>query len=213
MTAGIILYMHPANERWCCIVTSSLIAWAHTQNNPWDRSWQHWIFVKRLFWALINPCMLMLFLVNPTTYLHLLSFLNIWQRNLKSSLTEDKAHFLLHSQYHGCWWPGSWDTKKSQVLKSMLVNKDFQTWLLIGWQHSCQPIRTHVRKSLLMYIYFNMYVFLVIQAPGDARSQGISRHGIDLVFPSIFWFQHQRGQLIDGPNQRCLYWFYGMSTH
>ena len=31
----------------------------------------------------------------------------------------------------------------------MLVNKDFQTWHLIGWQHSHQPIRSHVRKSLL----------------------------------------------------------------
>ena len=35
------------------------------------------------------------------------------------------------------------------ILKSTLVNKDFQTWLLIGWQHSHQPIRSYVRKSLL----------------------------------------------------------------
>ena len=25
--------------------------------------------------------------------------------------------------------------------------RKFQTWHLIGWQHSCQPIKTHVRKS------------------------------------------------------------------
>ena len=31
---GIILYMCPANERWCYIVTSSLIGWAHAQNDP-----------------------------------------------------------------------------------------------------------------------------------------------------------------------------------
>ena len=30
---GIILYMHLANERWRHIVTSSLIGWAHTQND------------------------------------------------------------------------------------------------------------------------------------------------------------------------------------
>ena len=31
----------------------------------------------------------------------------------------------------------------------MLVKKkDFQQCHLIGWQHSCQPIRSHVRKSL-----------------------------------------------------------------
>ena len=31
---GIILGMGWANERWCYIVTSSLIGWAHTQNDP-----------------------------------------------------------------------------------------------------------------------------------------------------------------------------------
>ena len=33
-TAGIILCMLPANERWCCSVTPSLIGWTHTQNDP-----------------------------------------------------------------------------------------------------------------------------------------------------------------------------------
>ena len=30
----IIFFMHPANERWHYIATSSLIGWMHTQNNP-----------------------------------------------------------------------------------------------------------------------------------------------------------------------------------
>ena len=30
----IILWMHPANEWWRYIVTSSLIGWAHSQNDP-----------------------------------------------------------------------------------------------------------------------------------------------------------------------------------
>ena len=38
---GIILCMHPANENWCYIVTSSLIGWAHTQNDPWSQSSRH----------------------------------------------------------------------------------------------------------------------------------------------------------------------------
>ena len=41
-------------------------------------------------------------------------------------------------------------------LESMLVYKDFQTWYLIGWQHSRQPIRIHVRKSFLISVEFNM---------------------------------------------------------
>ena len=36
--AGIILYMRPANERRRYSVTSSLIGWAHTQNDPTTRS-------------------------------------------------------------------------------------------------------------------------------------------------------------------------------
>ena len=35
-------------------------------------------------------------------------------------------------------------------------NKDFQTWHLIGWQHNRQPIRSHVRKSLLTNVEFNI---------------------------------------------------------
>ena len=34
VSAGIILCMCPANERWRYIVTSYLISWAHTQNDP-----------------------------------------------------------------------------------------------------------------------------------------------------------------------------------
>ena len=43
------------------------------------------------------------------------------------------------------------------MLKSMLVNKDFQTWHLTGWQHSHRPIRCHVRKYFLINMYFNRY--------------------------------------------------------
>ena len=42
------------------------------------------------------------------------------------------------------------------MLKSMLFDKDFQTWHLIGWQHSRQPIRSHVRKSLLTDMEFHV---------------------------------------------------------
>ena len=33
--AGIVLCIHPANERRRYIVTSSIIGWVHTQNSPW----------------------------------------------------------------------------------------------------------------------------------------------------------------------------------
>ena len=34
LISGIVLYMPPANERRCYIVTSSLIGWVHIQNKP-----------------------------------------------------------------------------------------------------------------------------------------------------------------------------------
>ena len=40
--------------------------------------------------------------------------------------------------------------KEISMLKSMSVKKDFQTWHLIGWQHS------HIRKSLLTNMEYNM---------------------------------------------------------
>ena len=33
---GIILLIHPANERWHYSITPSLIGWAHTENDPWN---------------------------------------------------------------------------------------------------------------------------------------------------------------------------------
>ena len=40
---GFILYMRPANERWHYNVTSSLIGWAHTQNDPWRQQPIQWV--------------------------------------------------------------------------------------------------------------------------------------------------------------------------
>ena len=40
--------------------------------------------------------------------------------------------------------------------RGALVNNNFQIWLLFGWQHSCQPIRSHVRKAALTNINFSM---------------------------------------------------------
>ena len=49
-------------------------------------------------------------------------------------------------------------TKQKSMLNSMLVNKDFLTWLLIGWRLCCQPIRCQVWKSLFTNMDFNMEI-------------------------------------------------------
>ena len=40
---GFILWMHPANERWCYIVTPSLIGWVHSQNDPCIQCAGEWL--------------------------------------------------------------------------------------------------------------------------------------------------------------------------
>ena len=60
-----------------------------------------------------------------------------------------------HLQWQN-WWLGV--TKQKSMLNSMLVNKDFLTWLLIGWRLCCQPIRCQVWKSLFTNMDFNMEI-------------------------------------------------------
>ena len=43
-SSGIILYMHPANERWRYSVTPSLIGWVHKQNDLWVLLWHGTFF-------------------------------------------------------------------------------------------------------------------------------------------------------------------------
>ena len=45
ITAGSILHMHPVNGRWHYHVMSSLIGWAHTQNDPCRRMIIMYIYI------------------------------------------------------------------------------------------------------------------------------------------------------------------------
>ena len=59
-TAGIILWMRPANERWRYTVTPSLIGWAHTQYDPCPTNERWWFTVTTslIGWAhtQTDPC-------------------------------------------------------------------------------------------------------------------------------------------------------------
>ena len=84
-------------------------------------------------------------------------------RYLTHSLAE---HHLHHSHYIDevqvnvnvyeviSYLHGAWITQKLPC-KIHIYNKHFQTWPPIGWQHSCRPIRSHVRKSLFIIMDFN----------------------------------------------------------
>ena len=60
----------------------------------------------------------------------------------------------------GCVIASYWgmDYEVKSTLNSMLVNKDFLTWLLIGWWLCSQSIRCQVWKSLLTNMDFNMEI-------------------------------------------------------
>ena len=45
---------------------------------------------------------------------------------------------------------------KFHIEINIFVNKDFKTWNLIGCKHSRQPLWSHVRKSLIINMAFNM---------------------------------------------------------
>ena len=59
----------------------------------------------------------------------------------------------------------------NSILNSMLINKNFQTWFLIGCQHSRQSMRSHVRKSTLTKCVL-IGIFLVIHALDRATANG-----------------------------------------
>ena len=80
-------------------------------------------------------------------------FVGLMQKRHNSSVSAMELH-LLHEASD--LEPGLLRSFHVKILVTLLVNKDFQTWHLIGWQQSCQPIRCHVRKSLLINMEFNM---------------------------------------------------------
>ena len=55
------------------------------------------------------------------------------------------------------------NTKRNVIIYP--INKNFQTWLLNGWQQSPQPIRSDVGKSLLTNINLNTSILLIIGPP------------------------------------------------
>ena len=110
---------------------------------PGARWWLHWARHHELA---ANPGVTM-----PTWH---------WNQELLTHWSLKKLVNILHTPFQihaGCcvfgtsWFypyiPGAWVTK---------VNKDFQTWHLTGWQLCCQPIRSHVRKSVLINMAFIM---------------------------------------------------------
>ena len=63
---------------------------------------------------------------------------------------------------------------KMSKLKSKLFNKDFQTWYLIGWQHSCRPIRGHVKNPCSLT---RNLTWIVLSNPGPSGELGQYRGG------------------------------------
>ena len=71
----------------------------------WD-SWRlHWSHLKNYAWLIYNTLIVIVVLENIAIYLNFLIFLTLrLHRVVKYFFMQDKS-FILHIQYHGCWWP------------------------------------------------------------------------------------------------------------
>ena len=78
------------------------------------------------------------------------SLILIWA-NILPKIRLSKCYFKLANEWLNisCSLTNGWYSLGIEKFNfnSMLFVKDYQTWLLTGWQHCCQPIRRHVRNS------------------------------------------------------------------
>ena len=73
------------------------------------------------------------------------------------------------------------------MLNSILVHKDFLTWLLIGWQLCCQTIRCQVWKSLLL-TWIWTWEFLNSSVPDLWYNQTKSKYSTTVsICYRIYW--------------------------
>ena len=104
---GIILCMHPANERWRYSVTPSLIGWAHILNYPWGTPIQGWFY----YWCLNFLNGLLSCIKNSScNCLHvLLKIIHEATANIHRHYPDDMTrkttdHLIKHSQGLCCFW-------------------------------------------------------------------------------------------------------------
>ena len=60
------------------------------------------------------------------------------------------------------------------MLKAILINTHIQSWILIGWQVTNQPIKSHIGKSLVTNMDLSMCYFLLVHALGPLYYQVIN---------------------------------------
>ena len=72
------------------------------------------------------------------------------------------------------------------MLKSTLVNKDFQPWLLIGWWLCCRPIRVQIWKFSSTNMNLTWH-FKVIQTPELLEALGTSGTFLQVANPICKW--------------------------
>ena len=75
---------------------------------------------------------------------------------------------------------------RKSMLKSTLVNKDFQPWLLIDWRLCCRPIRVQIWKFLITNMDLTWH-FKVIQTPELLEALGTIGTFLKMVNPICKW--------------------------
>ena len=118
--SGIILCMRPANEQQCYNATSSLIGWAHTQNDPCRLQWDGTAPLYRQD-LLSSESEMWLTLFLSSTRLNL--FFNS-QRYIKLKILSTKTVILTHWCLQGHrwfrWWHGAYQLDEIRPSQSAL---------------------------------------------------------------------------------------------
>ena len=100
ITAGIILWMHPANVRRCYNVKSSLIGWVHSKDDPC-------CMITRQIWGIwkLRPA------YSPETpnlgqnrWCFVPCDLEIWWMTLENNRASPLCCFKLGATFHSHWW-------------------------------------------------------------------------------------------------------------
>ena len=159
-----------------------------------------------------------LFLRKIKMYLHFLSFLNVQMTQVFEIILHIRQYLLiLHSQYHGCWWPSD---ARSQGIRSHAVGlllryyklpmkaKRFYFYLT---QYS--PFQIYIHGSVQNCVISIAEVLEIMQSCAQPRicvlyrlmtqgSQGISRHSLACYCLGLVWCNATKTSATQGSTVR-----------
>ena len=143
------------------------------------------------------------------TWIHICIFIHIsiliWYRSLKSFPMEDKDLFILHSQYHGCWWPGD---ARSQDISSHDIHLVFPEYssFCVRRVNSALAAQEGLTFHIAWYLWCSKFIWSFQLYSRDALTHcPLGNLGVILKmqFSIIFYLSVSSDFLIMMPSDEC----------